>query len=727
MGGIAGGIGGIGFGLLFQSLYWSIWEWIIIITSGVGVGLVGGIVGAIALEIVEIVEIGDRRRTISTALMVLVAGSLYFGISSISFTNTMSIVVACAMGLIFGIVRPSTLSFVLAVQFGIGRIENSQFLIRDNLIVTLVLLISFIIGYYRIPLYLFSSFSSLRAYRDSRRDPSRVFAYLHRSAMYWDERAILPLPGLKEMLILAARQHIEQTLEEVAFILAERREQIDAAQAVSLEIAIRDLEERQELREIAQASQRLTEILPQEAGLIDPQWIVPFARLHDASRDAARASSPLGWQAKRTALQEMMVNLKKVHPNTAFKDAQFNLRLGEIVTVWQKVAQQELDVLALAPERTSRVDNPYNPGPTLELHDSRFVGRRDLAQRLGEDLGKGWSRPTFLLYGERRMGKSSTLKQLPDLLGARYLSIFCDLQTRAFSASAAIFLGKIADEIAKVMSTRGLPTRKLSYEQLQEASKRSETEVYYQFERWFELLEPVLEQADRTLLLTFDEFEKLEDASQRKNIDLGLLLDWFRSVIQHHPRLALLFSGVHTFGEMGENWAGYFVNVQTLKVSFLQPVEALQLITQPVPDFPAEHIFGERVVDAVMQMTNCHPFLVQAMCSALIDDFNVNKRTCLELPHVLTAADQVLRNWGDTYFLDLWGRTDKEQRACIIALSRSGKSDLLAIEQRSGLDRASIRTALDTLINRDIVVYHEGGYRISVHLFRYWIERTKKA
>ena len=92
------------------------------------------------------------------------------------------------------------------------------------------------------------------------------------------------------------------------------------------------------------------------------------------------------------------------------------------------------------------------------------------------------------------MGKSSTLKQLPDLLGARYLPILCDLQIRGFSASTAIFLGKIADEIAKAMNARGLPMRKLSYEQLQEASKRSETEVYYQFERWFELLEPVLEQ-----------------------------------------------------------------------------------------------------------------------------------------------------------------------------------------------------------------------------------------
>lgn len=723
VGGITGCIGGIVCGLPYFS--WSAWEWVSVVAVGIGVGSISGVIGAVAPDIVEA---NDNRKNISTVLMILVASVLYFGIViSVSIISTISIVVACVMGLILGMVRPSTLSLVLAIQFGIGRFGNPQLPIKDSVIVNLMLFISYIIGYYRLPLYLFSSLSTIRAYLGSREYPSQVFTYLHRSALYWDERAFLPLPGLKGMLVLAARQNIERTSEEIAFIIAERHEQIGAAWAASLEIAIRSLEECQELYEIAQASQRLTEILPQEAELIDRQWIAPFARLHDASRDAARACSPLGWQQRRIALQEMIVNLKKVHPNTAFKDAQLNIRLAEIVTMWQKAAQQGLEMLALAPERTSRIDNPYNPGQILELHDSRFVGRHDLAQHLGEALGRGRSSPTFLLYGERRMGKSSTLKQLPDLLGAHYLPIFCDLQIRGFSASTAIFLGKIADEIAKAMSTRGLPVRKLSYQQLQEASKRSETEVYYQFERWFELLEPILEEADRTILLTFDEFEKLEDAGDRKDIDLELLLDWFRSVIQHHPRLALLFSGVHTFGEMGEHWAGYFVNVQTLKVSFLQPAEARQLITQPVSDFPGQHIFGERVVDAIMQVTNCHPFLIQALCSALIDDLNVNKRTRIELPDVVSAADQVLKNWGDTYFRDLWGRTDKIQRACIIALSRIGEGDLLTIQQQTGLDRTSIRTALDSLIQRDLVVYHQGDYRILVHLFRYWIERKRSS
>jgi hypothetical protein len=61
----------------------------------------------------------------------------------------------------------------------------------------------------------------------------------------------LPLPGLKQALLLATTQDIERTQEEISFIIAERRQQIDAARAASLQIAIRDLEERQELHEIA--------------------------------------------------------------------------------------------------------------------------------------------------------------------------------------------------------------------------------------------------------------------------------------------------------------------------------------------------------------------------------------------------------------------------------------------------------------------------------------------
>jgi hypothetical protein len=725
-GAIVGAIGGLWGDLLFKTpRVSSIWEWGIIVVGSVVVGIVVSIIAGLVLDNFGVY---DREKSNIAGLMVLLVGIILL-ISILSFySSTMGIVMAIVLGIILGTVKPPATSILLAIVLAVGRIVNLYPLtpegIKQGLLVDLVLIACFILGYYRVPLYPVSSLSSFRAYLSSRKNPPWVFSYLHRCSLYWDEHALWLLPGLKRTLLIATGQNVEQTLGEISFIVAERPQQIAAARTASLEIAIRDLELHENLREIAQAAQRLTDILPQEAGLVDPHWVTPFARLSDASRDAARACSPLGWQARRSALQEMIADLKKVYPNTAFTDAHLNMRLDKVVKTWRAVAERELEEMERAPEKTSRVENPYNPGPALELRNSLFVGRRDLAQQLGDALGRGSRRPTFLLQGERRMGKSSTLKQLPDLLGARYLPIFYDLQTRGFSSSIAVFLGKIADEIYKVMRTSGLPTKKLAYERLQDASRKNDAEVYHLFERWLEEIEGTLEQEERTLLLTFDEFEKLEEAGRDGYLNLRLLLDWFRSVIQNHQRLALLFSGVRSFGDMDVNWAGYFVNVQTLKISFLQPAEAHQLITRPVPNFPSEQIFGERVVEGIMRVTSCHPFLVQAVCSALLDSLNADKRDRIELPDVGVAANQVLKNWGSTYFRDLWERTDADQRVCILTLNRVGEGDLLGIEQQSGLDGTRVHRALEILLERDIVVGENGIYQIAVPLFGVWVQRS---
>jgi hypothetical protein len=325
------------------------------------------------------------------------------------------------------------------------------------------------------------------------------------------------------------------------------------------------------------------------------------------------------------------------------------------------------------------------------------------------------------------MGKSSTLKQLPDLLGARYLPVFFDLQSRAASSSIVNFLGAISTAIYNVMISRGLQVKKLGYERLVEASMTNEIEVYYVFEKWLADVERVLAREDRTLLLTFDEFEKLKEVRQGNYFDLRLLLDWFRSVIQNHPFLALLFSGIQTLSEMSIgtdiNWAGYFVNVQTLKVGFLKPLEARQLITQPISNFPAKQVFGDGVVEEIMRVTGCHPFLVQAICSKLIDDLNAENRERAEIWNVENAVNQMLESW-DTYFMDLWERTDPNQQACLFTIKRLGQGDLQEVTMQSGLDETIVRKNLQTLQRRDLLLLESGTYRIAAPIFAAWIEHN---
>jgi len=186
----------------------------------------------------------------------------------------------------------------------------------------------------------------------------------------------------------------------------------------------------------------------------------------------------------------------------------------------------------------------------------------------------------------------------------------------------------------------------------------------------------------------------------------------------------LLFSGVQTFGEMGANWASYFVNAKTLKVSFLQPTEARHLIMHPAPNFRSQEIFAEEVVEEIMHVTGCHPFLLQAVCSELVEHLNLENRQRAEVQDVSLAVTQVLDNWWDTYFRDLWERSDQDQRTCLAILSHVEECDFLSIAQQAGSDEQVVRRTLQSLLKRDLVLFEKNTYRIAAPIFYRWVERS---
>ncbi len=690
--------------------------WAVVI--GVGWGVVGGIAGDIRLGII-----------LGTAISIGgIAGNSGFGIAVVGIATAIALgaIGGTVLGMDWGMMGGILGGLVGGIAWTGARLftEGGKGAVVGGAEVALVFFVSYLVGFYRLLLYPVSGPSGLKAYVTSRKDPGQVIFHLHHCSLYWDERVYLPLPRLKDTLLIAAGQDTRLALQEIAFIIAERPQQIGAARAASLDIALHELEMCESIRDIARASQRLSDILFQETVLTDTRWITPFVRLNDASKDAARYCGPLGWKARQKALEDMFVDLERVYPDTAFTDPELNKRLNGVASTWRATCRYEQEKLAQAPERTGQIDNPFNPGQVLKPRDSLYVGRRDLVQQLAEALSKGSRRPTFLLNGERRMGKSSTLKQLPNLLGAHYLPIVFDLQARGISASIEGFLASVAGEIQRATSSRGIRVKKLEHMHLREALRRNEAEVYRLFDKWLDGLEETLEREDRTLLLLFDEFEKLEEAAQDGYLNLNLLLDWFRSTIQNRPRVALLFSGVRTFGEMGANWAGYFVNAQTLKVSFLQPSEARHLIAQPVPHFPSQRVFGEGVVERILHVTSCHPFLVQAVCSTLIENLNAANSQRAELEDVAVAVNQVLENWWDTYFRDLWERSDQTQQSCLFALRDGVEGDTLHIAERSGLDEKSVRRAVQTLLKRDLVLSEGNKYRMAAPIFCEWVGRN---
>ncbi|GCE17522.1 AAA family ATPase [Dictyobacter kobayashii] len=550
---------------------------------------------------------------------------------------------------------------------------------------------------------------------------------LKHSALHWDERIYLPLPFLKQLLLLAYSEQPEQTLEEILFIATERPLQLPAARSTALEIALDYLEGCLTIRQISGAFLRLNELLPPETQLSDPRWSSALTRLGEASREAMSSLQPLGIQARLNALGRMIDNLQKIRPNIAFQDQRLNRRVRQVIESWKEAAAREQSVLARMDQDLGHIDNPYKPGQVLEPYDPLFVGRKDLALQLLQALNKGSRRPTLLLQGERRMGKTSTLRQLSYLLGASYIPVIYNLQDPKIYARTATFLGTISKGIEKALQERGINIDPLAFEQLQTSSYVNDPMAYRFFEYWLRRVEDLLEEDDHTLLLAFDEFEKLDEHAHKGYLDLNMFLDWCRQIIQYRPRIALLFSGLHTFSDMGAqtgiNWSNYFVNVQSLKVSFLSELEACQLILHPKPEYPGEDIFGE-IVDRLIQQTNGHPFFVQALCSQLIDNLNIDKRDRLEAQDIERAVKQLVMSW-DAHFDDLWKRCDDNEKACLLYICEQqevvGQNN---IEQATQREHENISRALRILVRRDLLIKNGTGYVIAAPILREWVQQN---
>ncbi len=719
--GIAGGVAvGIAFGIVVGIMVGIMGDMAVGIAFGIAVSIAFGIVVGIAFGIVG---------GVAVRIVVGIVGGIVVGIAGdIAFGIAFGIVGGIVFGIVFSIAGDIVRGIAGGIAFSIagGIAFSIAGGITGGIEFGIVGGIGVILGVYRVPLYLISGPSILYTYFASWQQPRESLQLLRHSALHWDERVYLPLPFLKRTLLIASDQDLQETVTEIAFIAAERPQQLRAARMAILEIAMRDLGERKTVPQIAGAAQRLNELLPPETKLSDPRWANALSRLSDASREMMRCMQPIGQQARLKSLDKVIKNLDKIRRNVAFTDQGLNRRLKRVIETWRATAWMKREHLEHEAQDIGNIDNPYKPGQVLEPDDPLFVGRRDLAVQLEYALSKGNRRPTLLLQGERRMGKTSTLCQLSYLLGTSYVPIVYNLQDPKIYERTSTFLGTLASGIYDELLKRGIAVRSVPAERLLEVSY--DPKVYGIFDGWLKGVETVLEKEERSLLLAFDEFEKLDEAGEKGYLDLRLFLDWCRQVIQYRPRVILLFSGVRTFRDMGArsglNWSNYFVNVQTLKVSFLNSEEARQLILHPKPGYPGEVIFGT-VAEQITQQTNCHPFLVQALCSQLIDTLNVEKRERVETVDMAPVVKQVIESWNG-YFDDLWKRCDELQRACLLALdAQEGEEGMTVdeIRRHSQLDEKSVRQVLRVLVSRDLVVDKDDGtYCIAAPIFRRWVK-----
>jgi hypothetical protein len=390
--------------------------------------------------------------------------------------------------------------------------------------------------------------------------------------------------------------------------------------------------------------------------LADLDVIVRQARQIQALQDPRRRLEACEESLQRvSSLQSAL--LDEDHPSAQ--------ALRRVLGGWTELLVAERDAAQSALDAGREIENPFILGsPVRPGQEGLFIGRRDIVREIERTVLGPAQTPMLLLYGQRRMGKTSILYQLPALLGPGFLPVSIDCQAPQTVESDRSLLRYVSVALSNALNSRlGIlfddeETRRRRGS-VALAFEPSDADLYSKFTDWLDGFEMRMPQ-DTRLFVCLDEFERLNETILR---GWGTrFLDALRHWVQHRPRFALMFVGSHTFEHLGHAWTDRFLSARRLKVTFLSSYEVRTLLTRPTPSFAMRYAAG--ALDSVVAATNGQPFLAQALAFQLVQHMNRSGRKLATTQDVADSIGETLVAAAE-YFADLWLSRSEEERAAL--------------------------------------------------------------
>ncbi|MGK7946326.1 MAG: hypothetical protein AB4058_17845 [Microcystaceae cyanobacterium] len=694
------------------------------IVWGVVWGFVGGVVGIVmgfgvgrVVEIVVTGVVGSLIRVVLVGVVEIVVAGIMAGVMA-GFTN-LSLLVCILVALSLAPAQEKWLGIITAAILTILSLENLGFHALLTIPFTLV-------AYYRLlPDYLLLTPISLLL-NWFRLSPLQS---LKRLPPYTSELLWLPLPNHDRILADAFRTDVSAAMETFQKMqtlpLFGFQQTIKQALPQIITDQLSNIHNFDQIISITKPEHSLfplliptfyqsdseAEITPQPTAspYLKPEISILFPRLQAIARDVEAALEASNAALRERGLERILNKLGLLSTQLSglgLKPSAIK-RWQPVITRWQRVIELELE--EQKKQAQGEVLNPFQYGNPVRLQQKDlFKGRQAFADDIVRRI-LNRDRPTLVLYGPRRCGKTSFLYNLPRLFPSDLLPVFLDLQSAAITTSEADFCQGLVRAIYKDSRGQGV--------QLPTPPKRNEFKEspYTVLEDW---LDEALEQlGERRILLNWYEFEKIGAAIKEKRLTLRLF-DELRHLIQHYDQLAFLFSGVKTLDEIGPHWSSYFISVVPIEMLYLEPKEAEQLLRDPDPEFTLSYDTG--IVETVLQLTHYQPYLLQLLGAAMVTQANLNQ-TDIITPKLLETAIKEALTWGEPYFTNIWTEFTGESEADILV----GQQLLFDLGQgkQPPRERDEItETVLKYMIRHHILRLIDHQYCFEIPLVERWVQ-----
>jgi hypothetical protein len=362
-----------------------------------------------------------------------------------------------------------------------------------------------------------------------------------------------------------------------------------------------------------------------------------------------------------------------------------------------------------------KIENPYIVGDVVR--DNRmFYGREELLESIINIFeGKYQINPIFL-YGQRRTGKTSTLIQLKKKLGKKFAPVLFNTQ-EIFGKKT--FYQDLMEKIRE----------ELGFEHIEIPD--IEEDPFGNFkENFYNRAEQGLE--GKKVVVMIDEYQLIDELITKGDYREEVI-DFLNALVQD-GEIKFIFAGSLLPKELkNEKWMELMKFFTTMKVSFLERNDTVDLITEPVK---GSMEYDEGGIEKIISLSGCHPCFVQLICHVMVEHHNHDEVTLIGYNSINNHLSDYFERGYNILSDILEAQTDDIQRRVLFYMYdlmekkkriSVHKSDIeLNLMNYEDIERIeTIDKSLDQLKKREIIretTGHPDYYEFMVDLYRHWVK-----
>lgn len=360
-----------------------------------------------------------------------------------------------------------------------------------------------------------------------------------------------------------------------------------------------------------------------------------------------------------------------------------------------------------------------------------FFGRKDILHTIENGLSDGIGNTTFIVYGLRRIGKSSLLYYIRNNFNDKFIPVYCDGEMYPANDTAELVYDMFVCEIVDGLSEQGIDIDLPSFEEF-------DRNPLIRLTRFFRAVERKLQ--DKKLLLLIDEFESIILSVQQGKYSQDLFKT-IRSQMQHSEKIKIIIAG-----------GGYLINMlvdealsisdtsQPVEIGFHQRSEIYEMVQKPYEGIL--HYLPD-TLERLFMLTNGHAYYVSILCKKVISILNKEKRYVVYPTDIEIAAKVALEVNQYGNYENMWeSLSDVTEKIVLAAIAEELDyyNDYITmkklyekaedIETRYGLNgllyKTRVSSAVNNMLRINILAENpvSGGFRVSVELWRRWLKKA---